>query len=92
MSEHSDDKTLALLREQIEAADRDLLAAFIDRLEVARAVRHHKEEHGYTFVDAAREQELLERWIAAADGALSDDAVRELFDTVLALSKREASK
>jgi chorismate mutase len=92
MSEHADDQTLGRLREQIEAADRDLLAAFLRRLEVARAVRLHKQEQGYTFVDAGREQELLERWLAAADGALSDEAVEELFATVLALSKREAQR
>jgi chorismate mutase len=92
VSEHTDDETLARLREQIEAADRDLLDAFLRRLEVARQVRHHKEEQGYTFVDAGREQELLDRWIAAADGALPDEAVQELFATVLALSKREASR
>jgi chorismate mutase len=92
MSEHVDDATLAGLRERIEAADRDLLAAFLRRLDVARAVRAHKQEQGYTFVDAGREQELLERWIAAADGALPDGAVQELFAAVLALSKREASR
>jgi chorismate mutase len=92
MSEHADDPRLAALRERIEAADREILAAFLRRLDVARAVRRHKEEHGYTFVDAGREHELLERWIAAADGALSDEAVAELFAAVLALSKREASR
>ena len=55
-------------------------------------MRRHKEEHGYAFVDAGREQELLERWIAAAHGALPDEAVAELFAAVLALSKREASR
>jgi chorismate mutase len=92
MSEHADDTTLAGLRERIEAADRDILAAFLRRLDVARQVRRHKEEHGYTFVDAGREEELLRRWIAAADGALPDEAVAELFAAVLALSKREAAR
>jgi chorismate mutase len=92
MSEHADDQTLARLREQIEAADREILAAFLHRLEVAREVRHHKAKQGYTFIDQGREQELLERWLAAADGALPDDTVEELFATVLALSKREASR
>ncbi|MDX6505235.1 MAG: Chorismate mutase type [Gaiellaceae bacterium] len=92
MSEHADDQTLAGLRERIEAADRDLLAAFLRRLDVARAVRRHKQEQGYTFVDAGREQELLDLWIAAANGALPDGTVQELFATVLALSKREAAR
>jgi chorismate mutase len=92
MSAHQDDPRLTELREQIEAADRALLDAFLRRLEIARAVRRHKDEHGYTFVDAGREQELAERWRAAAAGALPDETVQELFETVLALSKREASR
>ena len=92
MSAHQDDTELADLRAQIEAADREILAAFLRRLEVARRVRRHKDEHGYAFVDAGREEELLQRWVAAADGALPDDTVRELFTTVLTLSKREASR
>jgi chorismate mutase len=55
-------------------------------------VRQHKEDNGYAFIDAGREEELLERWIAAAEGALPDETVRELFETVLALSKREAAR
>jgi chorismate mutase len=92
VSAHADDETLGGLRAQIEAADRQILAAFLRRLEVARAVRRHKDERGYEFVDAGREDELLQRWIAAADGSLPDETVRELFTTVLALSKREASR
>ena len=92
MSAHADDPRLAELRAQIEAADRALLDAFLLRLEVAREVRRHKDERGYTFVDAGRERELLERWLAAAAGALPDETVEELFAVVLALSKREASR
>jgi chorismate mutase len=92
VSEHADDPTLAALRAQIEAADREILAAFLRRLDVARQVRHHKDEHGYAFVDAGREQELLKRWLAAADGALPEQTLEELFAVVLALSKREASR
>jgi chorismate mutase len=92
VSAHADDQTLAGLRAQIEEADREILAAFLRRLAVARQVRRHKEEHGYVFVDAGREEELLEHWIAAADGTLPDETVRELFETVLALSKREAAR
>ena len=92
MSAHTDDPTLAELRAGIEAADRALLDAFVQRVEVARAVRHHKEEQGYTFIDAGRERELLALWLAAAAGAVPDETVEELFASVLALSKREASR
>jgi chorismate mutase len=92
VSAHADDPTLAELRVQIDQADREILAAFLRRLDAARQVRRHKAEQGYAFIDAGREAELLQHWIAVADGALPDDTVRELFEAVLALSKREATR
>ena len=93
VSAHADDQTLAGLRAQIEEADREILAAFLHRLDVARQVRRHKEEHGYAFVDAGREQELLDRWIARRGRrAARRDGARSSSQTVLALSKREAAR
>jgi chorismate mutase len=86
------DSVLLVLREEIEAADRDLLAAFTRRLQVAVKIRGHKTECGYDFVDPDRELQLLEEWRQANDGAISDEALLELFETVLRLSKREAGR
>ena len=92
MVEPTNDPILYSLREQISNADRDLVAAFVRRLEAAAEVRSHKDERGYAFVDPERERELLAHWQEAAAGAVSDDALRELFETVLSLSKREAGR
>lgn len=92
MSTRGDDPVLLALREEITAADRDLLAAFIRRLQIAAKIRAHKAECGYEFVDLERERRLLEEWRQANDGAVSDEALLELFESVLSLSKREAQR
>lgn len=92
MSANDVDPLLLALREEITAADRDLLAAFIRRLQTAVKIRGHKTGRGYDLIDPEREQELLEEWRRANDGAISDEALLELFEAVLRLSKREAGR
>jgi chorismate mutase len=92
MESRNHDPVLLALREEIAAADRDLLAAFARRLRVALKIRGHKAERGYDFVDPEREQQLLETWRRANDGTVSDEALLELFETVLRLSKRETGR
>jgi chorismate mutase len=55
-------------------------------------IRGHKTDRGYDLIDPEREQELLEEWRRANDGAISDEALLELFEAVLRLSKREAGR
>jgi len=55
MSASSQDPVLLALREEIAAADRDLLSAFTRRLQVAAKIRAHKADCGYDFVDLERE-------------------------------------
>jgi len=92
MSEKAADPVLLSLREEIAAADRDLVAAFAQRLRIAARVRSHKRECGYALVDPEREQQLLATWREANDGTISDEALLELYEAVLGLSKREAAR
>jgi chorismate mutase len=92
MNARNRDPVLLALREEIAATDRDLLAAFTRRLKVAVKIRGHKAERGYDFVDPERELLLLEEWRQANGGAISDEALLELFETVLRLSKHEAAR
>jgi chorismate mutase len=89
MSANNDDPILLALREEIATADRDLLAAFTRRLRVAAKIRSHKAECGYDYIDLERENQLLDEWRSANGGAVSDETLLELFDSVLGLSKRE---
>jgi chorismate mutase len=90
MRDPTQDQQLLDLREQILAADRALLRAFEQRIELARRIREHKLERGYALIDAARENELYRLWRESASEAISDEGLRTLFATVLGLSKREA--
>jgi chorismate mutase len=92
MSSSNLDPILLALREEITVADRDLIAAFTRRLQAASKIRAHKADCGYDFVDPEREQRLLEEWRRANDGTISDEALLELFETVLRLSKSEAGR
>jgi len=92
MNARDDDPVLLAWREEIAAADRDLLAAFSRRLQIAAKIRAHKAECGYDFVDLERERQLLEIWRRESGGAVSDETLLALFESVLSLSKSEAGR
>ena len=92
MNARDDDPVLLAWREEIAAADRDLLAAFSRRLQIAAKIRAHKAECGYDFVDLDRERQLLEIWRRESGGAVSDETLLALFESVLSLSKSEAGR
>jgi chorismate mutase / prephenate dehydratase len=84
----SDDE-VARFRAEIGEVDRELLDAVNRRLELVRALKRYKEEHGIAFVDAAREAELLDERVRQNHGPLSEAGVRAFFEELLALIKRE---
>ena len=83
------DPVLRELRDQIAANDLSLLGTVNRRLELVRMLKRHKEAHGLDFVDQAQEERLLDRLAAANPGPLSEEGVRELYRTLLELTKRE---
>jgi chorismate mutase/prephenate dehydratase len=83
------DPVIRELREQIAAADRELLDAVNRRVELVRRLKEHKSSRGLEFVDRAQEERLVDRLAEANRGPLSDDGVRDLYRTLLELMKRE---
>ena len=83
------DPVVRELRQQITEADRTILEAANARLRLVRELREHKLAHGWEFVDPAREERLLDALARENPGPLSEDAVRQLFVDLLALTKRE---
>jgi chorismate mutase len=77
------------LRERITEVDHAILEAANARLELVRRLREHKLAQGWDFLDPGREERLLDALARANPGPLSDDAVRQLFTDLLALTKRE---
>jgi 3-deoxy-7-phosphoheptulonate synthase / chorismate mutase len=77
------------LRERITEVDYAILEAANARLELVRDLRKHKLARGWDFHDPEREQQLLDALARDNTGPLSEEAVRELFAGLLALTKRE---
>jgi chorismate mutase len=88
----SDDPVLEQLRDQITDTDRAIVAAINKRLELVAEVKAYKESLGIEFLDPAREQWMLDYLLRANQGPLSSEGLRELFATILDLSKREVSR
>jgi len=85
----SDDPGLNQLRAQIGEQDRAILEAVNRRVELVAQIKAYKDANGIDFVDPGREAQLLDDLATANRGPLSEQGLRELFETVLALTKRE---
>ena len=57
-----------------------------------RELHAYKRAQGYPMVDPEREQLLLDRLVASNPGPLGDDALRQLWTTLLALMTPEAAR
>jgi chorismate mutase len=76
-------------RHRISAADRRLLAAMNERLELVRALHDFKRNEGIPLRDPEREEQLVVELQAANPGPLSSGGVAELFRHVLDLTRKE---
>ena len=92
MSEQGSDPSVQAARARISALDAELVALVNERLEVVRELHAYKRAQGYPMVDPEREQLLLERLVASNPGPLGDDALRQLWTTLLALMTPEAAR
>ena len=88
MSTNESDNALALLREKVEQVDTGIVALLAQRLALARAVGTHKREAGLATLDAKREAAVLRRaGILARDAGLPEEAVRQLFWTIIGICR-----
>ena len=79
--------SLADLRGQIDAADRQLLDAFLKRMEAAEAIAAYKKERGLPVLDSSREEALLEKIKERTPEAMQPYS-RALYETLLKLSRQ----
>jgi chorismate mutase len=77
------------LREQIAAADRELVAVVNRRLRLVAELWEHKRAQGQPLTAPERERWLYEHLAATNDGPLSNGSLDELVAFVLDLTKRE---
>jgi chorismate mutase / prephenate dehydratase len=89
MAEPKPDPFVDELREQITGVDREIVATINRRLELVARLKRHKDEHGISFVDATREQWLIDHLSETNGGPLTEEGLRAFYLDVLALTKRE---
>jgi chorismate mutase len=86
------DPIIRQLREQISDNDRALVEAMNARLRLVARLKRYKESRGLEFVDPEREEWILSYLVRASRGPLSAEGLRELYATVLDLTKREVAR
>lgn len=72
-------KTLAMLRQELDQIDSEILAAISRRGTVAQKIGLLKQAEGQAVYDAERESKILQQAVANNSGPLTDDAVRTVF-------------
>jgi chorismate mutase len=88
----NDDPLIKQLRQQISDTDRSIVDAMNARLRLVSRLKRYKESRGIGFIDPEREEWMLQYLQRANRGPLSGDGLKELFDEVLDLTKREVTR
>jgi chorismate mutase len=88
----TDDPLIKQLRQQISDTDRSIVDAFNARLRLVARLKSYKESRGIDFLDPEREEWMLQYLTRANRGPLSSDGLKELFDEILDLTKREVQR
>ena len=86
------DPLIRQLREQISDNDRAIVDAINARLKLVARLKGYKESRGMDFLDPDREEWMLQYLARANRGPLSSEGLRELFEEILALTKREVER
>jgi chorismate mutase len=88
----SEDPLIKQLRQQISDTDRSIVDAFNARLRLVARLKGYKESRGMDFVDPEREEWMLQYLTRANRGPLSGEGLKELFEEILDLTKREVQR
>ena len=86
------DPFIRQLREQISDTDRSIVEAINARLKLVARLKGYKETRGVSFVDPEREEWMLQYLSRANRGPLSAEGLREIFEELLDLTKREVDR
>ncbi len=86
------DPVVRQLREQISDNDAAIVEGINKRLKLVGRLKDYKASRGLEFVDLAREDWMVRYLSRANRGPLSADGLREIFEEILDLTKREVAK
>lgn len=85
-------KDLQETRRALDAVDRQIVALFEERMNLARDVAEYKIARGLPVLDRGREEQVLESRCALLQDAYWAPALRELYEQIMALSRAEQQK
>jgi len=88
----SGDAILQNQRAQIAALDLAVLQSLNARITLVQGLKEYKAAKGLPFHDAAQEERVIARLCQANQGPMSEEGLRELYDFLLAWTKREAAR
>lgn len=78
---------IAILREQIDAIDRELITLLEKRLDVAADIAAHKQTHGLPVLDASREAQKLAAVRAQCRPETAEN-IADVFKSVMTAARR----
>lgn len=88
----NDDPLIRQLRQEISDTDRAIVDSVNARLRLVARLKGYKESRGIGFLDPEREEWMLQYLQRANRGPLSSDGLKELFEEILDLTKREVAR
>jgi chorismate mutase len=83
------DPMIRQIREQISDNDRAIVEAINTRLKLVARLKSYKESRGLSFLDPEREEWMLQYLSRANRGPLSPEGLRDIFEALLDLTKKE---
>lgn len=79
---------LLILRDQIDAIDKQIVELYEKRVEVCKEVAEYKIETGKKVFDKVREAEKIEKVKSMASTEFNKHAVQELFEQIMSISRK----
>ena len=79
---------LLILRDQIDAIDKQIVELYEKRVDVCKEVAEYKIETGKKVFDKVREAEKIEKVKAMASTEFNKHAVQELFEQIMSISRK----
>ena len=92
MSTPSDDPVVKQFRDQISDNDLKIIELINKRLTLVDNLWRYKAEHGLDMYVPAREEWMVTFLTRANKGPLSQDALREIYRTIVETTKNEATR
>ena len=91
MADVASDPVIKHYREQISDNDVKILEALNKRIKLVKSLKDYKETQGLSFYDAAQEDWVITYLARANRGPLSNEGLREIYQLILQVAKREAA-